>query len=182
MGHDHAPAAAELLAAAATLATLHGGTGEDTHTHGAATAEGETVTKAFTEQLAEPLPATDRPSAGDDQRVRKHVTEKVTKQAARRHAEPAWKPRPIDPDTVRLERSTDYDVTGTWRVFAGPADDPVLVGLLRRRGRGKNWEARTPSLVAVGGGPWRTRQDALVQLVLNRQQAAARRSGKRRPR
>jgi len=67
------------------------------------------------------------------------------------------RPRPIDPNTVRLERSADYNVTSTWRVVAGPAVDPILVGFVRRTGLGKQWEARMPELIAISGGPWRTR-------------------------
>jgi hypothetical protein len=39
-------------------------------------------------------------------------------------------------------------------------------------GLGKQREARTPARVAISGGPWRTRQDALVHLVLSHQQVA----------
>jgi len=38
-----------------------------------------------------------------------------------------------------------------------------------------------PELVAISGGPWRTRQDALIQLVLHHQQATVSPSSKRRP-
>jgi hypothetical protein len=44
-----------------------------------------------------------------------------------------------DPDTVRLGRSTDYDITGTWQVVAGPTDDPqplrFTLGFRRPDGR-----------------------------------------------
>jgi len=87
----------------------------------------------------------------------------------------------VNPDTVRLQRSPDYDLTGTWRALAGPAGHPIVVGTVRRTGLGKQWEARTPELVAINGGPWRTRQDALIHLVQDRQQATARPLSKSRP-
>jgi hypothetical protein len=37
----------------------------------------------------------------------------------------------------------------------------------------RQWQAQTPALAAISGGPWRTRRDALVQLVLNHQQTTA---------
>jgi hypothetical protein len=187
MGQDQESAAAELLAAASAFAALREGTSQEPHSHEEpSAAESSPVTKPVTEPATEPRVAeAGEPPAGHDQRAGESVTKKVTKPSARRHTERASrpKPKPIDPDTVRLERSADYDVTGTWRVLAGPADDPMLVGFVRNSGRGKHWEARTPSLITVSGGPWRTRQDALVHLVFNHQQAAAaRRPGKRRPR
>jgi hypothetical protein len=45
-------------------------------------------------------------------------------------------PRPVepveqvDPDTVRLQRSADFDFTGSYRVLSGSKAAPVLVGVL----------------------------------------------------
>jgi hypothetical protein len=41
------------------------------------------------------------------------------------------------------------------------------------------WEVRTSAQIAISAGPWRTRQDALVHLVLDHQQATASRSNRR---
>jgi len=145
------------------------------------------VTKSVTDTAAQPGQASSaseshHPPTGPVQRSGERVTESVTKQAARQDAERERRPRSIDPNTVRLERSADYDITGAWRATAGPADDPILVGFVRRNGLGKKWEARTPELVAISGGPWCTRQDALVHLLLGYQQTTASRSSRRRPR
>jgi hypothetical protein len=85
----------------------------------------------------------------------------------------------IDPDLVHVVRGPDFEISGTYRVLATVEDDVVLVGILRRCGRAA-WQALTPSHIAVSGGPWRTRQDALVHLLSHRDQT--RRAGRRRPR
>jgi hypothetical protein len=70
----------------------------------------------------------------------------------------------IDVDTVRAERSEDFEVSRTYRVLAS---DSILLGYVAR-GRRRSWEARTAATtLTVRGGPWRTRQDALVGLLLN---------------
>lgn len=69
-----------------------------------------------------PAPESRRPPTGPVQRPDERVTEHVTKHVARQHTKQQRRPQPIDPDTVRLERSADYDVlviTGTWHVVAG---------------------------------------------------------------
>lgn len=69
-----------------------------------------------------------------------------------------------DVDTVRIERGADFESSGTYWVLAG---DSVLLGYLARDRR-RRWEARTASTsLTVPGGPWRTRHDALVGLLLN---------------
>lgn len=86
---------------------------------------------------------------GPGERVPKNVTK-----SGQRSPRPRTAPtrQPIDPDTVRVERSTDFGSTGTWRVVPGSAQTPTLVGFVRRRGPGKRWEARTP---VVGDRPGR---------------------------
>lgn len=77
---------------------------------------------------------------------------------------------PVDPDTVRLER--DPAAPG-WRVLAGLAIDPgtvVRVGTVEHARRG--WRALNASLAEVSGGPWRTRTDAVVQLLMQHERAA----------
>jgi hypothetical protein len=70
----------------------------------------------------------------------------------------------IDVDTVRVERGKDFEISGTYRVLAG---DSILLGYLGRDRR-RRWEARTAATaLVVPGGPWRTRQDAFVGLLLN---------------
>lgn len=64
---------------------------------------------------------------------------------------------------------TEAGESAEWRVLAGDLDTPIQVGTVKRGRRGR-WEALTASLVdEVPGGPWRSRQDAVVHL-LDRQQ------------
>ena len=186
LGEDHDAAVAEWLAAADALATTLRGdaNGEPTCLSGAATPQDRPVTKSVTDIAPCPAaPEADQLSTGPAGRSGEFVTEQVRQQPAGRRPKRERRPSPIDADTVRLERSADYDVTGTWRVMAGAGDAPVLVGFVHREGLGRRWAARTPAMVAIGGGPWRTRQDALVQLVLHHQQAtSASRPSRRRPR
>jgi hypothetical protein len=72
----------------------------------------------------------------------------------------------IDPESVRVVRGPDFEFSGSYQVLASMGNDVVLIGILRRSGRSA-WQALTPLFIAVSGGPWRTRQDALVQLLLN---------------
>jgi hypothetical protein len=181
-GQDHDAAVAEWLAAADALAaTLSDGAhDESTPVNGATTPQDSPVTKSVTETV--PCPAAPEPaqhSTGSAQRSGNPATNQA---ARRRHTTQQQRPQPIDPDTVRLERSGDYDLTGTWHVVAGPANDPIPVGFVRRNDLGKRWQARTPALVAISGGPWRTRQDAVLHLVQHHQQATASRSRRRQPR
>jgi hypothetical protein len=70
----------------------------------------------------------------------------------------------IDVDTARVERGEDFEISGTYRVLAG---DSLLLGYIGRD-RLRRWEARTAAtFLTVPGGPWRTRQDALIGLLLN---------------
>jgi hypothetical protein len=91
------------------------------------------------------------------------VTESVTNSAVP-EARPVTREDLIDVDTVRVERGNDFENLGTYRVLAS---DSILLGYLGRDRR-RHWEARTAATsLAVPGGPWRTRQDALVGLLLN---------------
>lgn len=91
------------------------------------------------------------------------VTESVTKPAASQ-VRPATRRDLIDIDTVHVERGENFEISGTYRVLAG---DSLLLGYLERDRR-RRWQARTASTaVTVPGGPWRTRQEALVGLLLN---------------
>src|SRR5262249_19935214 len=80
------------------------------------------------------------------------VTEHVTEQASSQYTKQERRPRPIDPNAVRLERSADYDITGTWRVMAGPGDAAILVGFVHRNGLSNKWQAQTPAMIAISGG------------------------------
>lgn len=91
------------------------------------------------------------------------VTESVTESPAP-GARPVTREDVIDVDTVRTERGKDFEISGTYRVLAG---DSILLGYLGRDRR-RRWEARTAvTFLNVPGGPWRTRQEALVGLLLN---------------
>lgn len=82
------------------------------------------------------------------------------------------RPEPLDLDTVRLERIVaEAGESAGWRVLAGDTETPTQVGTVKRGRRGR-WEALNASLVEVPGGPWRTRQDAVVHLVDQHQRRA----------
>jgi hypothetical protein len=90
-GHDHDEATAELLAAAATLATLRDRDNEELASPEQASATHDCpLTTSVTDtavQLrpAAPTPESHRLPAGPAQRSGEHVTKPVTKQAARQH-------------------------------------------------------------------------------------------------
>jgi hypothetical protein len=127
------------------------------------------LVEALCVEAAEPVASdpngVDHPS-GRSEVAQEPVTEKVTEfdRVVPRLASPIDK---IDLDTVRVARCDDFEVSGSYRVLAGDDESPVLLGFVAR-GRGKAWEARTATTgVRISGGPWRTRQDALVRLLMD---------------
>ena len=143
------------------------------------------TTRELTDRLFEQAPVDASPSTVGSEHVQQSaapraepaaVTEKVTK-PKRRRATPRPRRRtptsaPLDLDTVRLQPSAD---PGTWRVLAGDTGDPILVGTLGPAlsfGRHRKWEARDQGWITVPGGPWPTRQAALIHLLDDRQRRA----------
>jgi hypothetical protein len=119
-----------------------------------------------TDNLAKqgPAPAGTEDAASSDA---EHV---VTTRAPRGRKNRARTRKPaapvLDLDTVRCEKGNDFATTGAWQVRGGDPDTPVHLGHLERtRYPRVGWQARTPDYLPVSGGPWRTRQDALVHLV-----------------
>ena len=95
--------------------------------------------------------------------VESSVTESVTEFVAPK-TRPVTREDVIDLDAVRVERSEDFEISGAYRVLAG---DSILLGYVGRDRR-RRWEARTATTtLTVPGGPWQTRQDALIGLLLN---------------
>jgi hypothetical protein len=91
------------------------------------------------------------------------VTESVTNSVTPK-TRPVTRKDVIDVDTVRVERGENFESQGIYCVLSG---DSILLGYLERDRR-RRWRARTATTtLAVPGGPWRTRQDALVGLLLN---------------
>jgi hypothetical protein len=89
-------------------------------------------------------------------------------------------PRPVrrgeevDADSVRLLRAADFEVTGSYRVLAGPESDPILVGHVMPQAQlsGKKvWCALTADFVPVrmASRSAGTRQDALITLLFHQQ-------------
>lgn len=110
-----------------------------------------------------PAPRTiaDRPPTQVDEQ--KPVTDSVTEPAAS-GVRPVTREDVIDVETVRIERGAEFETSGNYRTLAG---DSILLGYLARDRRGR-WVARTATTsLTVPGGPWRTRHDALVGLLLN---------------
>jgi hypothetical protein len=124
-----------------------------------------TPTSAAPEQEPRPLAVTE--SVGHDVNVRPDQPRAVTSADT------------VDPDTVRVLRSPDFEISGSYRALVTVRGETVLLGILRRSDR-TGWVALTPLLITVSGGPWRTRQDALVQLLLNHD--LARKNARRRTR
>jgi hypothetical protein len=99
------------------------------------------------------------------------VTKPVTESADRHATVNPDQPRPvtpadqIDPDTVQVQRCPDFQYSGRYYTLATARSETVLLGILKRSFP-TGWVAMTPWLVTLSGGPWRTRQDALVQLLL----------------
>jgi len=132
--------------------------------------DGRPVTKSVTPPRGRTEPARPAPTLP--------VTKSVTEQdrPARRRRASSTLPALLDLETVRQERSNDPLRPG-WRVLAGPADAPVLVGFLEPAytatgRRSSRWEARTDRLTLVSGGPWRNRAQALTSLVAAYQRVA----------
>lgn len=96
---------------------------------------------------------------GQESAVTKSITEWVAPEAR-----PVTREDVIDVETVRVERGKDFEILGTYRVLAG---DSILLGYLGRD-RHRRWAARTAAAaLTVPGGPWKTRQNALLGLLLD---------------
>jgi hypothetical protein len=146
-GSDPAVSAAGLQAAAQEVERLLAASATDLPTPAA----------AVTESVSESPQASHREPG----------TEPVTKKPASAHRRAAQRVVPIDADSVRVERGLE---PGNWRVLADDGAGPVEVGYLQSvpslSGRTRHWRALTAqTLLPVQGGPWKTRQDALVHLV-----------------
>jgi hypothetical protein len=141
------------------------------------------VTKPVTEPVAEPPVSVAEPAAdaGVSARAsRRRVAVRPDHAAARPVTEPVTvieSKEPavaIDPDRVRLTQAADYAQTGVWQVQQHTDDrdrPPVQLGTLiptrtGGTGGGKRWTARDRAWLTVSGGPWKTRQDALLHLLM----------------
>jgi hypothetical protein len=99
------------------------------------------------------------------------VTKPVTESGDRDGTGDPDQPRPVtpadqfDPDTVQVQRCPDFQYSGRYYAVATVRGETVLLGILKRSFP-TGWVAMTPWLVTLSGGPWRTRQDALVQLLI----------------
>ncbi|UJW36901.1 hypothetical protein L3Q67_45365 (plasmid) [Saccharothrix sp. AJ9571] len=112
------------------------------------------------------------PEYHDAARARAVLDDEPANTAAPEQEEPspATVPAPgpatvFDPDTVRLDTTAD-EITRARRVLAGDATSPRTIGFVQPvPGRARQWTASTPDFLPVAGGPWRTRQEALLHLV-----------------
>ena len=112
------------------------------------------------------------PAPPPRQAVTKNVTKIKGGSATSRSRRRTSASAALDLDTVRLEPSAD---PGTWRVLAGETGDSILVGTLTPAlsfGRRRKWEARDQGWITVPGGPWPTRQAALIHLLDSHQRRA----------
>ncbi len=109
---------------------------------------------------------TETPSSSTDQATLAPAHETPDGETQAGKARPVTPMDVIDPDSVQVSRSSDFEVSGNYHALTTVEGELVLVGILRRSGRAA-WQALTPPLLLVPGGPWRTRQDALLHLLLN---------------
>jgi hypothetical protein len=147
-GQDTAPLVRLLTASAAEVASL---LVPEPHTVPAPPpSEDRTVTERVTDTAQRPQPE------DESTQPRREATKRVTKPPSM---------VPIDIDTVQLHRETD-PVSPGWHVTAttlGRSGANVRIGFLERSGG--RWTARTAHSTTVAGGPWPTRDRALVGLV-----------------
>jgi hypothetical protein len=173
-GQDPDSAAGELMTAVAELAALRGATSSADAAREAEVAVD--VTESVTKRPVKVAPqartrrGTHRESEASEPDVQTGSAQLPPPVAANER---------VDPETVSLQRSADYEMNRTWHVLTETAQGCRLVGSLRPvAGTARAWEAWTPLLLVVAGGPWKSRQDALVHLLS--QHASRVRRGKTR--
>jgi hypothetical protein len=160
-GADATPAVQALVSAADDLAELHGITG----TGSAAVSSSDDCAPSVTQSI------TKQAHVGRRRKQVEAEPEDVTAVAVtsdRVELPPAIKPREtVDTDTVRMERIPSPDGDNRSKmVLAGHGDGVRLVGFLEPQGiQQKKWDAFTPGWTRLDGGPFRTRQDALLRLL-----------------
>lgn len=172
-GSDGTPAIQELVRAAMDLAELHGITvsGSAAVAPSGAPAVTKPVTNNRTNRRRKPTEP-----APDDAPAEADATKRVK-------LPPAIEPDElVEPDTVRLERVPfDLDDRRSRMVLAGNGDNVRLVGYLEPHGiEQKKWDALAPGRLRLDGGPFRTRQEALIRLLYLHVPFKVRRGRKRR--
>lgn len=86
---------------------------------------------------------------------------------------------PLDTSTVRMERGQG---PGTWVVICGQEGNERVVGyLMHDLRRPRAWAARGAGYEPILGGPWNTRETALVQLIAAHQRKSKNTRRRRRP-
>lgn len=145
---------AELLEAATTLASAGSARGDERDLE-EQRPERHSVTKKVTNQGTADPGGTGQVADRDTSVTKRH------RGRSRRDRAQA-----LDLGTVRCEKGHDFASTGAWQVRGGSDDDATRLGYLERtRYPRVGWQAKTPNHLSVPGGPWRTRQDALVHLI-----------------
>ncbi|GAA2806690.1 hypothetical protein [Saccharopolyspora taberi] len=118
-----------------------------------------------TESVTELVPGNDRnvPAEGEQQETTAEVDSlPPTRQLPR----PIGHSETVDLDTVRMERTSDFEQTRRWIFLCGAGENERLIGYLDSDGtKTKKWQALGPMLTRFSGGPCRTRQEALLRLL-----------------
>lgn len=166
--------AGTLISAANYLAKLHGITGSGSAADASSGDRAPAVTKIVTEH-----------ARSDRRRKPVHAmpdgATTVADASERAELPPAIEPREVvDTDTVRMERiPSRRDDHRSKTVLAGHGEAARLVGFLEPQGiQQKKWDAFTPGWTRLDGGPFRTRQEALLRLVRSHVPVTTRRGRK----
>lgn len=161
-GTDPQQAIQDLLTAVTDLAEAHGIAApvptEDTAAAG-------TPEPDVTECVTEPVPSNNRsvPAKGEQEEATAEATDLPQ---SRQLPRPIGRAETVDLDTVRMERSSDFEQTRRWIVLCGGGENERLIGYLDSDGtKTKKWQARGPMLTRVYGEPCRTRQESLLRLL-----------------
>lgn len=176
-GADATPALQALISAAMDLAELHGITASGSAAVAPSGPHASVVTKSFTEQARANRRRKPVEAAHANAPTDADAPERV-------ELPPAIKPREVvDTETVRMERiPSRRDDNRSKMVLTGHGDGVRLVGFLEPQGiQQKKWDAFTPGWTRLDGGPFRTRQDALIRLLRLHVPLKTRRGGKRNP-
>lgn len=161
-GTDPQQAIQDLLTAVTDLAEAHGIAAriptEDTPA-------ADTPEPDVTECITEPVPSDSRSVPAKDEQE-EMTAETTALPRSRQLPRPIGRTEMVDLDTVRMERSSDFEQTRRWIVLCGAGENVRLIGYLDSGGtKAKKWQALGPMLTRVSGGPCRTKQDALLRLL-----------------
>ncbi|WP_184728476.1 hypothetical protein [Saccharopolyspora phatthalungensis] len=161
-GADPQQAIQDLLTAVTELAEAHGIATPTPAEH--ASIEGSTEPDV-TEIVTEPVSGNDLSNPAETEQE-ETTAETTDLPESRQLPRPIGRTETVDLDTVRMERSSDFEQTRRWIVLCRAGENERLIGYLDSDGtKTKKWQALGPMLTRVSGVPCRTRQEALLRLL-----------------